>query len=156
MEATELSQQAGDLAELHLLSSGQMQRRKMRANETLSSPGHKAGPLSGQDLGRAGQSNLRKQNKVTARIPPGRRPQPGWEDSGSRVIKCCSEPTPPLCAQPSWTWRPTRMLRAAPVVLVTRLIHRNSEPIPWKWGTRSVLWAHWSLALNKASKHSRP
>lgn len=65
MEATELSQQAGDLAELHLLSSGQMQRRKMRANETLSSPGHKAGPLSGQDVGRAGQSNLRKQNKVT-------------------------------------------------------------------------------------------
>lgn len=85
MEATELSQQAGDLAELHLLASGQMQKRHMRTNERLSSPGHKAGPLSGQDVGRAGQSDLRKQNKITARIPVGRRPQPGWEDSGGRV-----------------------------------------------------------------------
>lgn len=100
MEAIELSQQAGDPAELCLLSSGQMQRRKTRANERLSSPGHKAGPLSGQDVGRAGQSDLRKQNEVTARIPPGRRPQPGWKDSGGRVIKYCIESTLPLCAQP--------------------------------------------------------
>lgn len=52
--------------------------------ETLSSPGHKAEPLPGQGMGRAGQSDLRKQNKVIARIPPGRRPQPGWENSGGR------------------------------------------------------------------------
>jgi DNA-binding Xre family transcriptional regulator len=35
MEVTELSQQAGDLAELHLLASGQMQKRHMRTNERL-------------------------------------------------------------------------------------------------------------------------
>lgn len=107
MEAIELSQQAGDPAELHLLSSGQMQRRKTRANERLSSPGHKAGPLSGQDVGRAGQSDLRKQNKVTARIPPGRRPQPGWKDSGGRVIKCRRVNSPSLCPATYWTWRLT-------------------------------------------------
>lgn len=33
MEATELSQQAGDLVELHLLASGQMQKRHLRINE---------------------------------------------------------------------------------------------------------------------------
>lgn len=35
MEVTELSQQAGDLAELHLLTRGQTQKRQMRTNERL-------------------------------------------------------------------------------------------------------------------------